>query len=311
MALEHCTDEAKCHSLFSAGALTQVVVTRITAILLANMALKQHDAVLTKVHSNLTFELWMELLKSSINNAYQLFPLDLITKTAKKSSCDLHDEAVRKVVEELDKFLASQSPPAPDIVIMGDFNLPHGDWSGGESAQGAAGDEGDMVRALNELTSSHFLVQQVECPTHKDGGMLDLIFTNNGDLIHNFNVLPSPKSDHFLIEVSAVCKELSVSEVEHSSMTDVVDGRDPDFVDPNFFSEKIDWNALEMELDRCMGCLDFRGLSSSFMMDKFLSTCLSVAREFVPLRKILPKHKHKIPKDRIILMRRWHRIVQQ
>ena len=54
--------------------------------------------------------------------------------------------------------------------------------------------------------------------------MLDLIFTNNGDLIHNFNVLPSPKLDHFLIEVSAVYKEPSVSEVEHSSMTDAVDG---------------------------------------------------------------------------------------
>ena len=47
------------------------------------------------------------------------------------------------------------------------------------------------------------------------------------------------------------------------------------------------------------------------MMDRFLSTCLSVPREFVPLRKILPKHKHKIPKDRRILMRRWHRIIQQ
>ena len=110
---------------------------------------------------------------------------------------------------ELDEFLASQSPTTADIVIMGDFNLPHGDWSGGKSAQGATGDEGDMVRALNELTSSHFLVQQVECPTHKDGGTLDLVITNNGDLIYNFNVLPSPKSDHFLIEVSAVYKEPS------------------------------------------------------------------------------------------------------
>ena len=149
---------------------------------------------------------------------------------------------------ELEEFLASQSPPAPDTVIMGGFNLPHGDWSGGESTQGATGDEGDMVRASNELTSSHFLVQQVECSTHKDGGMLDLIFTNNGDLIHNFSVLPSPKSDHFLIEISAVYKEPSVSEVEHSSMTDVVDGEDPDFGDLNFFSEKIDSNALKMEL---------------------------------------------------------------
>ena len=68
---------------------------------------------------------------------------------------------------ELDEFLASQSPPAPDIVIMGDFNLPHGDWSGVESAKGATGDEGCMVRALNELTSSHFLVQQVVSNTQR------------------------------------------------------------------------------------------------------------------------------------------------
>ena len=62
---------------------------------------------------------------------------------------------------ELDEFLASQSPPAPDIVIMGNFNLPHGDWSSGESSQG------DMVRALNELTSNHFLVQQVVSNTQR------------------------------------------------------------------------------------------------------------------------------------------------
>ena len=66
-----------------------------------------------------------------------------------------------------------------------------------------------------------------------------------------------------------------------------------------------------MELHRCMGCLDSRSLSSSFVMNRFFSTCLSVAREFVPMRKILPKHKHEIPKDRRILMRRWHRISQQ
>ena len=123
---------------------------------------------------------------------------------------------------------------------MGGIYLPHGDWDSGESTQGGIRNEGDVVRALNELTSSHFLVRQVECPTHKDGGMLDLIFTNNGSLIQNFNVLPSPKSDHFLVEVSAVYKEPSVSEVEHSSMTDAADGRNPDLGDRNFFSEKID-----------------------------------------------------------------------
>ena len=29
-------------------------------------------------------------------------------------------------LEELDEFLSSLPPPSPDIVVMGDFNLPHG-----------------------------------------------------------------------------------------------------------------------------------------------------------------------------------------
>ena len=106
----------------------------------------------------------------------------------------------RHFLMKLDEFLASQPSPVPDIVVMGDFNLPHGNWSIGSDIQSASGDEGDMVDAMKELTSSHFLVQQVDCPTHKNGGTLDLIFTNNGELIHQGQItfslryLPSIKN---------------------------------------------------------------------------------------------------------------------
>ena len=60
-----------------------------------------------------------------------------------------------------------------------------------------------------------------------------------------------------------------------------------------------------------MGQFRSRGLGSSSMMDKFISSCLSVAREFVPLKRAIPKQKHKIPRDRRILMRRRRRIIQQ
>ena len=88
-------------------------------------------------------------------------------------------------------------------------------------------------------------------------------------------------------------------------------GGDLDFGDLNFFSEKVNWCTLENELGKRMRCLDSRGLNSSEMMEKFSSTCLDVAREFVPPRKTSPTHKHRIPKDRRILMRTRRRVIQQ
>ena len=212
---------------------------------------------------------------------------------------------------ELDEFLASLPPPAMDIVVMGDFNLPHGNWSCDGSVRGATGDEGEMVRSLNDFTSNHFLVQQINCPTHKDGGMLDLIFTNNGDLIYNISAIPTPRSDHFLIEVSSLYQETTISELKHTSVARGSSKDEAGFGDLNFFSDRINWDALEAELERCMGRLVARDLGSSLMMDRFITSCLAVVREFVPLKRATPTKKQKIPKDRRILMRRRRRTIQQ
>lgn len=212
-------------------------------------------------------------------------------------------------LEELDEFLTSQPAPTPDIVVMGDFNLPHGPWSNRRSTQGASGDEGIMVGALMEFSTNHFLVQQVNCPTHRDDGTLDLIFTNNGDLVHGISVVPSPKTDHFIVEVFAAYQGKNFPELSRSNTTEGVS--EPNFVDLNFFSDRIDWSALEVELGRSLGQLDLSGLTSTVSMDKFLSACLSVAKKYVPLRKKSTRHRHEIPKDRRILMRTRRRIIRQ
>ena len=61
-----------------------------------------------------------------------------------------------------------------------------------------------MVKCLYELSLEHFLIQNLDYPTHKDGNMIDLVFTNNSDLIHDLTVIPAPNSDHYLINCSAV-----------------------------------------------------------------------------------------------------------
>ena len=92
----------------------------------------------------------------------------------------------------------------PDIFILGDFNLPHTSWPEGKHTQGAPNDEKLCIDALNSL-ANEFLLQQCICmPTHKDGNILDLIWTNNRDLVHSYSCLPTSHtiSHHSLINVN-------------------------------------------------------------------------------------------------------------
>ena len=213
---------------------------------------------------------------------------------------------------KLKEFLTSQPTPTPDTILLGDYNLPHGDWNSGECSTSAPRDEQIMVRSLYELALDHFLIQQVEFQTHKDGNVLDLIFTNNFNLIHNINALPSARSDHYVIEFSTVYKSPTPGAGNSSEVKDIQE-EDPGFRDLNFFSEEVDWQSLESELAHHDWCRDFRGLDPSLMMSRFISTCLSITRQFVPLRKKLSnkQQNNRIPRDRRILMRKRRRIIQQ
>ena len=55
-----------------------------------------------------------------------------------------------------------------------------------------------------DLTNEHFLTQHVTTPTHVEGGVLDLVFSNNSYIVHSYNTLKPLRStsDHFVIEVN-------------------------------------------------------------------------------------------------------------
>ena len=66
----------------------------------------------------------------------------------------------RAFLAQLKEFLVSLPSPTPDIVMMGDFNLPNGNWTTGQCSPGATTDEQEMVTALYNLASEHVRVQQ-------------------------------------------------------------------------------------------------------------------------------------------------------
>ena len=99
-----------------------------------------------------------------------------------------------------------------------------------------------MVKCLYELSLEHFLIHNLDCPTHKDGYIIDLIFTNNSDLIHNLTVIPAPNSDHYFINWSAVYSR--ATEPKEDEPEDNENMNEFSFHHLNFFNDTVNWDSL-------------------------------------------------------------------
>ena len=89
----------------------------------------------------------------------------------------------------------------PEIFLAGDFNLPFIDWTTSSINPGCSLLLSDRQSglALLEFMDDNFLRQLVKEPTRMDKNILDLIFSNNDDMIHSVAVSKTEKSDHDLV----------------------------------------------------------------------------------------------------------------
>ncbi|XP_066933083.1 uncharacterized protein [Clytia hemisphaerica] len=144
------------------------------------------------------------------------------------------------------KQALSALEPVPNIIFGGDFNLPKSTWPDGLPKTGCSMEERSMLNDLNRFCNELFMSQYVNQPTHKDGNTLDLVFTNNEDLIHDYSILPvlQSTSHHSIVMVSTRLKVQSFS-----SNDDKPEPRSK-FNALNFFSDEIDWNKLKEDLNQ-------------------------------------------------------------
>ena len=212
----------------------------------------------------------------------------------------------KMALAEIEKILSMQGNPSPDTILCGDFNLPKAAWPEGIPDVGCSSDEKEMIRALAELTNEFFLSQKILTSTHRKGNTLDLVFTNNPLFLHSYNCTDTMYSDHSFVECSTTygC-DRSKSE-EGPVQSDSFDRL-------NFFNEDVDWNSLDDELRNYNWSAEFRALTPEKMLDKFLQVCLSIAKDYVPLKARAKKQGNtsKIPRDRRNLMRRRRRVNTQ
>jgi hypothetical protein len=112
--------------------------------------------------------------------------------------------AINKLTEAINSI-----GDTPDLIIGGDFNLPHISWDTNSPSRQCPNEEKEMLATLNTLCSELHLTQVIKEPTHYQGNILDLVFTNNTNLIHNTIVTSTIRSisHHSMVTIQTQYKE--------------------------------------------------------------------------------------------------------
>ena len=105
------------------------------------------------------------------------------------------------VVDSIYKVMNNYKSPVPDIVLAGDFNFPKAVWKHGiGEAFANTRTEKNSLQQILDVASHYNLLQKVTFGTRKTRtgkrNILELIFTNNHDLIANIYGEKSKISDH-------------------------------------------------------------------------------------------------------------------
>ena len=110
----------------------------------------------------------------------------------------------RQALNMIKETLSIHTEPMPNIILTGDFNLPHAIWPEGSAGPGASKDEQKMISDLMDLAEEFFLHQLINQPTHRRGNTPDLFLVNNAHLLHSYETMESMYSDHHIIQCAAL-----------------------------------------------------------------------------------------------------------
>ena len=195
----------------------------------------------------------------------------------------------------------------PDIIIGGDFNLPHVNWPECTPAQGCPRDEQEMALSLHNLANELMLSQIITKPTHYQGNTLDLVFTNSMEIIHDHEIQPVVMSisHHSMINITTQYKASQTPNNEPSfprlSPLDYY----------NFHSKETKWDNIRSQFNE----ISWHEILNEKTQDDILNTIyektLNVSKENVPLRK-KPATSHSRQKRlHLNLARRRRRVNKQ
>ena len=204
----------------------------------------------------------------------------------------------KQVLVKLTEVLSTTSNPMPEVLVCGDFNLPHAIWPEGTAGLRSTRDEQTMLRDLTDVANEWFLIQHIELPTHRKGNTLDLVFSNDPLFVHSQESLDTMYSDHNIVECATTY--MCDTDGTHDTQEELSSTAGHGFDDLNYFSEDTDWSGLEQELESNDWSMEFRSMHPQDMLSRFIDICLNTSAKHVPVKRRSAglRSNSRIPRDR-------------
>lgn len=211
----------------------------------------------------------------------------------------------KAALEKLNGFLSNKDGCNPEIILCGDFNLPDANWKTSLDDCKAPKDEKEMILGLKEFNINFSLNQHIFKPTHKDGNVLDLLFTSNEELCHSYvcNDMLREMTHHKMIVVNT---SYNFGEEAQTIAAPARKG----LFKYNFFDDTINWENVKEEFQSYDWKEELDKLDADSMVERLIEICETVCSNHIPLKKsvVSSNCKNKIPRSRKVLMRRRRKL---
>ena len=212
---------------------------------------------------------------------------------------DTKSHEFNPILSEIQKILKNLEKPEHTIILSGDLNFPFVKWKRlpdnscsweYKSNTNATTDEKQQFESLLEMCGDHFMLQMVGEPT-RERNTLDLMFTNEVNLITAVEVTKSSYSDHDIIEM---CTNYSLKEKEKCNREQ---SEDNEFRTLNFRAKSVKWKNIAGMIEDIDWDQEFESRNSIACGKNMLEKFTKCAKENAPKRNT-QSNGSKIPKER-------------
>ena len=230
----------------------------------------------------------------------------------------------RQMMSKLREDLSGLTTPTPDLTLMGDLNFPRKDiqWS-------ADADSGDLYATVHnhhrtdeqdgahvriqaeeflKLMQHYNMIQVIGVPT-REKEILDLMFTNNHELVHHVTSEKwSTFTDHNIITITVNY----ATETSRLGPNDDVESCDSDISISSRYRRLYFPNAPWKEVEGALGEIDWTPMEELIPESCLMwahEKILSVLEKLVPRRRKNCKRKHHIiPRHRRVLFKKLSKL---
>lgn len=197
-----------------------------------------------------------------------------------------------EVLKAIEHEVRKLGAPEPTILIIGDFNLPNIQWDD-ITIYGGTMEDRQQANLLFTMMENLILKQIIRVPT-RENNILDILLTNDEELISDVRAEDTEISDHRLMMIDTT---LLSNRITSKMLTNT-----EDFQSLNFFHDQIDWRVINSEVSNVDWQEEMSRQTTVEMYQHFTSKLLKICATHIPRKRQLKSYS--IPRERRTLMRK-------